>query len=154
MSIINQTKSDDYPPKRPCHAKDKFWDFICLVRGGGAFRSSERSYLKQVPGGWLMRHLFSSGKKYTRSSIIFFPDIKGLWSDYKIELIWEDVLFEKNPNYKVIMQRLWVPEGWVIKDFLTTKSISRQEGITSLSLTYIQDPEHRWDITVMSDESF
>lgn len=141
MSLINSVKNQDLNLKRPCYTQDKFWDIFCHTT------SYERSYFKKVHGGWLLRHLFVKGRKFTRSSIIFFPDAHNVWHDLEFDVCWENVNTTSNPNYKLILQRLKVPEGWIVKEFLTTKpSYSTLEGGTGLDLTYIPDPSHEWEI--------
>jgi hypothetical protein len=131
--------------EEPIHEKD-FWDFDCITKDYGLFQPYEKALLKKVPDGWLMRCLFARGRRYTRSAIIFFPDSKSKWPDMDIDITWELLTTDSNPNYRTILHRLKVPEGWVVKEFLTTTHSSSSEGSTGLSLTYIPDPQHKWDL--------
>lgn len=144
MSIINSEENKAKRGSAPCTTEDNFWDLIFLTRGGGIFRSSEKTYMKIVPGGWLMRHVFFKGKRFTSSDIIFFPDANAVWNDCKFDVHWEHINTKSTPNFKFIMHRLKAPQGWVVKEFLTTKSRSSNEGMAELNLTYIPDPEHKW----------
>jgi hypothetical protein len=126
--------------------REDFWNFDCVTKDYGLFQPHESAYLKKVPGGWLIRCLFVRGSRFTRSAIIFFPDSKSKWSDKNSDITWELLKNDSNPNYRTILHRLKVPEGWVIKEFLTTTHSSSSEGSTGLSLTYIPDPQHKWKI--------
>lgn len=129
------------------YTSDIFWDVICLTRGGGLFSSYDRTYLKIVSGGWLMRHVFFGGRRFMRSAIIFFPDSQNIWADFNFEILWEAVNKQASPNYNLILERFKTPEGWVVKEFLTSRTLYSNDGATGVSLTYIPDPTHCWENT-------
>ena len=123
--------------------KLKFWDFA--LRGKSQiFHPKEDTFFKKVPGGWLMRHLFFRGKKYTRSSILFIPDRDLAWQDEEADIEWASVNIKSTPNSKIFLHRLKAPEGWAVKELLTTKSAAGSDGTYDLTLAYIPDPDHQW----------
>jgi hypothetical protein len=134
-------------PTKNCNTRDKFWDAICKTRSGGLFAYCERTYLKIVPGGWLMRQLYFWGRKSTSSAILFFHDPQEFSVDFNFDVLWEVVNKTTNPNYNLIPERFKTPEEWVVKEFLTTKPSTSNDGVTGLSLTYIPDPQNSWEIT-------
>ena len=144
MNSINSNNTSEQASKRPYKTRDSFWDVVRLVRGGKIFKSSEKSYLKIVPNGWLMRHVFFKGKRFTSSAIIFFSDINGIWNNCDFNIYWEHINTRSIPNNKFLLHRLRTPEGWVVKEFLTTKSSSSTVGVLEISLTYVPDSEHKW----------
>ena len=125
----------------------RFWDFeLHFNKNRRIFYPREITYFKRVATGCLIMHMFLRGKKYTRSAIVFVPDPEFKWSFEHNGIMWERVHTQSNPNHKIHLHRLKAPEGWVVKELLTTKSPSQDSGIYNLSLIYIDDPHHQWDI--------
>ncbi len=132
--------------QEPVTYKNDFWDHISHQSAGLVFGHKEETFLKKVPGGWLVRALFIKGRRHTRSGIIFCPDPETVWREGTIAIKWEHIKTESNPNRKHHLHRLKTPIGWIVKEFLTTRQVSTGEGSTGLSLTYIPDPGHEWTI--------
>lgn len=130
--------------QEPVTYKNDFWNHISHQSTGLVFGHKEVTFLKRVPGGWLVRVLFIKGRRHTRSGIIFCPDPVPIWKEGAIEIEWEHIRTESNPNRKSHLHRLKTPQGWIVKEFLTTRQVSTGEGTTGLSLAYIPDPGHEW----------
>lgn len=129
-------------------ATGKFWNLVWSNRQKGSYLLSnyETTHIKSLPNGWLLRHRFMGGKYFTRSSIIFVPDPAHTWEADHIEVQWERIYSRKTPNHVEYTNRLKTPQGWVIKEFFSTKRSASKEGTTCLSLTYFEDKDHQWVI--------
>jgi len=75
---------------------------------------------------------------------VFFPDSKSVWHGSSFEVNWEHIKTESNLNFKTILHRLKVPEGWVVKEFFTTIKPKSGKGKTGLIMTYVPDHQHQW----------
>ncbi|MFH7325863.1 hypothetical protein [Desulfurivibrio sp. C05AmB] len=106
----------------------------------------ERTYAKRSPNGWLVRHMFVAGKKYTRSAIIYLSDSEGAWNPEPGEVKWERVAIESNPNFALITSRMEVPGGWLVSELLSTISSAPEAATADVSLAYVDDENHAWDI--------
>lgn len=89
--------------------KKEFWDFELHINNK-VFHPRETTYFKRLPGGWLIRHMFIRGQRYTRSAILFVPDPCFKWTAKQEEIKWESVNTQSNPNYKIHLHRMKVPE--------------------------------------------
>ncbi|EFI36096.1 hypothetical protein Dthio_PD3544 [Desulfonatronospira thiodismutans ASO3-1] len=126
--------------------KEKFWTKIWSNRSKGNFVLSDHeiTHVKKLPGGWLLRHRFMAGKQFSRSGIIFIPDPEQIWKTDQIETKWERIFTERTPNYIAYTSRMKTPQGWVMKELLSTKRPFSREGTNCLTLTYIEDRDHQW----------
>lgn len=124
--------------------KKKFWD---LTKQGPReiFSPWELTLLKKVPGGLLLRHLYIRGEFHTRSALLFIPHSHSDLDIDNFEIEWKPLNTERNPNWALFLHRMRLPEGWALKELLSTKS-SSNKGTFGLSLTYIPDPENQWQI--------
>lgn len=126
--------------------KNDFWDHVFFQSMKVIFSPKEKTFLKKVFGGWLIRVMFIKGPRHTCSDVIFCPDSDSIWNEDGISVEWEHIKTESNPNFKTHLHRLKTPQGWIVREFLTTKRVDSSEGSTGISLTYIPDPGHQWTI--------
>ncbi|TYT74189.1 hypothetical protein [Desulfobotulus mexicanus] len=107
-----------------------------------------KAFLAKIPNGWLVRCMYDSTRVYKRSAILFFPDSKEKWVLENLEIKWETISETRTANHVISLSRLKTPEGWVVKEFMSTRFGSSQyDGTTTLNLTYVDDIEHKWIIT-------
>ncbi|MGM0641993.1 MAG: hypothetical protein ACQESN_11295 [Thermotogota bacterium] len=125
---------------------DEFWDIISIAGEKKPFQPTERTYLKIVSEGCLMRHAFIKGKMFSCSDILFFPDSRKNFSECDIDINWEHLNTKNTVNYNFIMHRMKTSLGWVVKEFFTTRSYSSSEGVSKIKLVYVPDYNHCWKI--------
>lgn len=124
-----------------------FWNYIWTDDKSSLFRSDiESTYLRKVPNGWLMRHLFAYKKEFTSSAIIFLPDSNPEQQMSEFKISWEPVTIKSTPNIKILLHRAKTPKGWVMKEITSTKSSQYEKGSMSLGLAYMPDQNHAWVI--------
>jgi len=128
--------------------KSNQWKLAWSNKGEKSFPPAmhENTYLIDLPEGWLLRHIFIAGKNFTQSSIVYFPDPERRWQLDNLEVKWEMISNRRTPNFVEFTSRLKTPEGWVVKELLTTKRVRSTEGTSCISLTYVDDKEHKWQI--------
>lgn len=113
----------------------------------GLYKSiREATYLMEVPHGWVIKHRYFKSQNFASAPIAYVPDHKKALEIDNNNFEWEIINTKKNPNFMSVTSRLKTPEGWVIKEFFTTKSVNSSKGTMNISLAYIEDPHHEWII--------
>lgn len=106
----------------------------------------EYTYLRKIPGGWLLRQRLILGIQFTKSEVISFRDPDETWDLDHLEVNWEKVQTERNANYVGFTTRLKIPEGWIVKEVLSTKRHYVDRGNIGISLAFVEDLDHQWEL--------
>ena len=106
----------------------------------------EKTYILELPVGWMIKHIFFRNIDFAHSSLLYMPDKEKTWVSKNMQIEWEKVSRTKNPNFVSDTKRFKTPEGWVVKEFFTTKKPRQKKGLANLNLIYIEDLFHEWKI--------
>lgn len=98
--------------------------------------SYEKTYILDLPEGWMAKHIFFRNINFAHSSLLYIPDKGKVWISNNMQFEWEKVTRKNNPNFLTDTRRLKTPEGWVVKEFFTTKKSGQQKGVVNLNLLY------------------
>jgi hypothetical protein len=119
------------------------WERVC--KSHEILGPSVSTLRERTPTGWLVLYReFKGSADWAMHDILFVPDPEGKW-DITIDCpSWEKIYeHPSSANFKQNTYRMKTSGGWLVLD---TYFLRREPHHSHVSMTYVPDEEHRWDI--------
>lgn len=58
------------------------------------------------------------------------------------ETPWDKEIWKEKPRTIEITERLWVPDGWIVRTITTGHGVNERPTVAQ---TFVKDPKHQWD---------